>query len=1805
MEDGTDHESGNYTALTDREATEYLRNCWALHVLPTFLILRQHERQFYGVRHGELFLKWRAEGDPSYTESIAAQFSWKSTINELTARERDVDLSTVNRLADCEEVNKLLIKRLDMRERLDLVHARLGLHILASAGIEADWDQILESEEQRIHEGYGLDMYAARYQTDEETKTEQDQPPRRYPRAATGEVMMTSYYRILRDSPESPMDPLDKPLDSLISAANEDAFNKWCTLYRKRFTTPSTKRRTKLADLRSWLLTKPEATRHLYAFLPYPEYEAKQWQHQQLEAWGAQEVYREQVNALQRIRDDDNISAPAKDYINEWLHACTDTSVHSDTAQELARSPKRWSRLEKWVTASVCRDQPQAMSESEWHVLHTLPYTVSAWAGTLLGRVPEGARATGYTTFPLVRELCHGIRTRPTKHAFTEQHDGKIHGRRGQGNKITRRQTARGDDADKNASTTPDPGNMRSRTGVQGLKNYYKNITTEDDKLKSIRTLFQEHLSQSVKRRKEREEEYEASISKQKLHDDDQTFGITTQNVNGFGETEKGRAQWFQAFGETDQHGRQDVIVIQETHVDEHEIERYHCGVGESLRILPGSQTTFRERWTPHFNAVRGILDGKPVTICNVYAPHKHAEREQFYLKLGDLEFDKGDLLFVGGVYFNCTMDDTTDRTYHGTTSNHDSPALRNLLANWGLLDPIAVARPKNWTDAALQQHYIDTHTYTYSVPGHGDATSRLDRWYVTASTMPWVAAWNLVRMGNKPDHHGAKLHVRSPDDPIRIKRPSRLHPVPTFAQAAVAQVTHQLLHDFHTKLKESIPTAENVAAMWDELKTEIARRTRICVRERRKSMRNSTKQKLARLIRQQNRYQAQKCREQDKIEALTDDMEGLSLNDHVGPTRAARLRRAIAECKQQRDEFNHARLLRDTKHSDGKTTKQMFKRVSNKFTDNVIHRLDPLPGAPSRQAHDKADILADAWQPILQQPETRAEDIRKVVGWDTTELPSSAEQIAIDDPITKEDIVAAIRACKRGKAAGPDRLGNGWYRDFEEQLLPILVILLNVWFDAGIFPKTFLQADIFCLEKGGISSNALNFRPLALLNTDYKIFTRILASRVGLTLPDNSMVIEDPDQQEATAMLLDFKKAYDSLDRQYMIETLKKKGYPPKFVKAVSATHTGTTVRFLANGTKSRKIQVTSGIRQGCPLAPMLIILALDPLYRRLDGFMGIRGVVIQSAAGNFELRVSGYADDTAAFIRHPEDIPQLMRILEMFGRASGLQINSGKTIVIALHHKGTQPHMILPEPLHYQDPQEPSRYLGIYVGSSVKASTTWKAARKKLDVRLKLASQKTLTVDHRSLIAAAIIIPNLLFVARHRWPSSADVKDMDIRIRNYIWHGQFTAELPSVKAWLDADLAAMQRTNGGIAIADLRAELYAMAAATVSNWAEVGTSNEHIVGDVLFHGEKPGSAPVVFITPEYADPSPGGFHRRDSMWKTGRRLLAEAGAMQGADPEAVRIFLRTGMQELRWDGEQLHMGCSPLLEALKKYKYSQNPTTLGVLRLEWILYAAMNTLMVYTKEEHRTTLAVMLGMNMPDEKQIRHIVQWNRNGKGYLKFTFSFHLVTTELRDKAELLATTIVYNFPEIAARDEYAHEVRFTATPTTHPAIVDITRSDPVTAQIHTTIAGPPLTRTVRNHRTLGTWLMRVETATEDIQSASAECSSPQRKMQAEAAYGRLGKDQRGSCSRAQPIGLETNSQNSRGWTMGGADIIEIEATCLLAIRCTKQQDGVPTRAMPALTLHHDTSHFLDLSSSGQITQEADEALECVGLTGGRT
>ncbi|OWY95308.1 LOW QUALITY PROTEIN: Reverse transcriptase precursor, partial [Phytophthora megakarya] len=79
----------------------------------------------------------------------------------------------------------------------------------------------------------------------------------------------------------------------------------------------------------------------------------------------------------------------------------------------------------------------------------------------------------------------------------------------------------------------------------------------------------------------------------------------------------------------------------------------------------------------------------------------------------------------------------------------------------------------------------------------------------------------------------------------------------------------------------------------------------------------------------------------------------------------------------------------------------------------------------------------------------------------------------------------------------GPDDLGNERYLEHFDSVAPILTTVFNNSYSTGVIPRSFAEAFIFVISKGGDTSQPLNYRPIVLLNSDYKILTRVLAWRV------------------------------------------------------------------------------------------------------------------------------------------------------------------------------------------------------------------------------------------------------------------------------------------------------------------------------------------------------------------------------------------------------------------------------------------------------------------------------------------------------------------------------------------------------------------------------------------------------------------------------------------------------------------------------------------------------------------------------------
>ena len=91
-----------------------------------------------------------------------------------------------------------------------------------------------------------------------------------------------------------------------------------------------------------------------------------------------------------------------------------------------------------------------------------------------------------------------------------------------------------------------------------------------------------------------------------------------------------------------------------------------------------------------------------------------------------------------------------------------------------------------------------------------------------------------------------------------------------------------------------------------------------------------------------------------------------------------------------------------------------------------------------------------------------------------------------------------------------PDGLNNDFYKDTSALLVPALVVVSNEILHGKHMPPSFLEALVIPLRKKGDLADALDYRPISLLQTSYKIFAKVLATRLQRLLP---LLIGDSQQ--------------------------------------------------------------------------------------------------------------------------------------------------------------------------------------------------------------------------------------------------------------------------------------------------------------------------------------------------------------------------------------------------------------------------------------------------------------------------------------------------------------------------------------------------------------------------------------------------------------------------------------------------------------------------------------------------------------------
>ena len=377
-----------------------------------------------------------------------------------------------------------------------------------------------------------------------------------------------------------------------------------------------------------------------------------------------------------------------------------------------------------------------------------------------------------------------------------------------------------------------------------------------------------------------------------------------------------------------------------------------------------------------------------------------------------------------------------------------------------------------------------------------------------------------------------------------------------------------------------------------------------------------------------------------------------------------------------------------------------------------------------------------------------------------------------------------------------------------------------------GHLPLTQRRGVISLLFKKGDRTQLQNWRPITLLNTDYKILTKALANRLKHTLPllihtdqtacipgrtinDNLRLIQDAityanETNIPLALIsVDQLKAFDRVSHSFLFKTLQKFGFGPDFQQWIQLLYTDVTSSVKVNGWLTAFIPLERGLRQGCALSMPLYVLTAEILATHIRAHPHIRGLQHPSSTPT----ISQYADDTTLLLADDDSITNAFQTFQSYEDASGAKINLEKCKGLwsgSFRHRTDQL-----TPFVWTNTYLPNKLLGLYIGNI-------DCTAKNVEQKIHKLRNITATWRHRdlSLRGKALVINGLLtstlwyHAANIHFPSWA-IQEIEEIIYAFLWDHK--------RPLINRDIIALPLSEGGLNIPRIAQKIQALRLNTI----------------------------------------------------------------------------------------------------------------------------------------------------------------------------------------------------------------------------------------------------------------------------------------------------------------------------------------------------------------------------------------------------
>ncbi|KAI5720012.1 hypothetical protein M8J77_000651 [Diaphorina citri] len=327
----------------------------------------------------------------------------------------------------------------------------------------------------------------------------------------------------------------------------------------------------------------------------------------------------------------------------------------------------------------------------------------------------------------------------------------------------------------------------------------------------------------------------------------------------------------------------------------------------------------------------------------------------------------------------------------------------------------------------------------------------------------------------------------------------------------------------------------------------------------------------------------------------------------------------------------------------------------------------------------ENCKVLATYFEKLLncEEPANKFDKVVCSTRYDDSQAPTTSE------------IKEIIKDLKTNKAAGEDNIiAEIWKYADMNVVRKIQGIIQEIWESESI-PEEWKVALIHPLHKKGDKADPNNYRGISLLPVTYKILSKALLNRLEPQLDNcigeyqggfrkgrscveqilNLKLILKYRKirgKDIVVTFVDFKKAYDSIDRETLFNTLEEFGADTKTVAIVkeSLRNTKSKVKFM--GELSDPFEIRTGLRQGDGLSPLLFNCILEKVIREWrirTKEEDIPTVRIGVKKDNLDIDCLAFADDLAIFADDITSAIKQIEILKEIAEKTGLQISFEKT--------------------------------------------------------------------------------------------------------------------------------------------------------------------------------------------------------------------------------------------------------------------------------------------------------------------------------------------------------------------------------------------------------------------------------------------------------------------------------------------------------------------------------------------------------------